>query len=189
MTTEAQANRGTESQTLTQKEAARRLGISIRTLQRFVRQGRLTPTYQAGKTRSVPVFDPEEVEALRITLLSRPAYPQTKTSTQRVRKQSFGFRIDPAELKRLSEEASRHSLSVSEYVRTLIQIGLEGELQQQVIAMNAEIASLKQQIAELEESQRQAQREFTETVEVLLEVGGMSAAEARRWVSRNLGAR
>jgi excisionase family DNA binding protein len=50
---------------VTKKEAAEYLGVSERSIERFVEEGKLTPKYAKGKTNKIPTFSQEAVEALR----------------------------------------------------------------------------------------------------------------------------
>jgi hypothetical protein len=171
---------------MTQQGAAKLLGISVRSLQRFVKQGRLAPTYQRGKTRPVPIFDEAEVETLRAELWNRPVYPQQQTRSEQTKKQPFGLRLAPEEIQRLSEEAARYGRRPSEYARYLVQLGLESAFRQEADHLRQEVVSLQSQVAGLNEAIQNLCDDFVETIEIVLEVAGMSSEEARRWVDENL---
>lgn len=172
---------------MTQKETAAYLMVSIRTLQRFVRRGQLTPSYEPGKTRPVPLFDKAEVEALRATLYARPVYPQSQVPSAQPSKQPFGFRMAPEELERLRVEAVQYGMSISAYARQLVQMGLESALQQKLNALQTNIRSLQHQIEGFEQALDQFQQDFTDAIEIVLEfAGGMTRHEAKKWVDTNL---
>lgn len=44
------------------KQAAKFLGVSVRAIERYVQQGKISVRYEKGKTRSVAVFDQSELE-------------------------------------------------------------------------------------------------------------------------------
>ena len=50
---------------MNKKEAAAALGVSERTIERYVSEGKLHPTYRKGKTNKVADFSEEEIEFLR----------------------------------------------------------------------------------------------------------------------------
>jgi len=169
-----------------QKDAADLLGVSIRSLQRLVQQGKLTATYERGKTRSVPVFDRNEIEALRVETCNRPVYSQKRVRGEHARKPTFGFRAAPEEIQRLSGEAARFGMRPSEYARHLVQLGLESGFRKEADRLSKEIASLQTQIASLTELLRVLRKDVEDTTEIVLEFSGLSADEARCWVDENL---
>ena len=50
---------------MNKKQAAEYLGVSVRALERYVQQGKLTVRYEKGKTRSTANFDQTELEAFK----------------------------------------------------------------------------------------------------------------------------
>ena len=50
---------------MTKKEAAAALGISQRTIERYVKEGRLRPTYRKGRTGNYADFSTQEIEYLK----------------------------------------------------------------------------------------------------------------------------
>lgn len=50
---------------LTKQQAAERLDVSVRAIENYSTQGKLHPTYAAGKRGKVALFDESEVEALK----------------------------------------------------------------------------------------------------------------------------
>jgi excisionase family DNA binding protein len=60
---------------MNKKEVMEALGISQRTLERYVDKGLLSVTYTKGKTNQVSVYDSEEVERLK-QQLAQPKYPR-----------------------------------------------------------------------------------------------------------------
>ncbi len=53
---------------MNKQEAADFLGVSVRALERYVQQGRVSVRYEKGKTRPTARFDPTELEALKAEL-------------------------------------------------------------------------------------------------------------------------
>ena len=60
---------------MTKKEVMEALGISQRTLERYVDKGMLSVTYAKGKTSQISVYDPDEVAKLK-EQLTQPTYPR-----------------------------------------------------------------------------------------------------------------
>jgi excisionase family DNA binding protein len=50
---------------MNKQEAAEYLGVSVRALERYVQQGRISVKYEKGKTRSTASFDETELERFR----------------------------------------------------------------------------------------------------------------------------
>ncbi len=63
-----------EKRHMTKEEAAELLGVSTRAIERYTKQGRLSVTYEKGKTRSVAVYDRAELARLKEELKEAP-YP------------------------------------------------------------------------------------------------------------------
>lgn len=81
---------------LTKLQAAEFLGVTVRTLERYTQEGKIGGRYEKGKTRSVLVYDEEELRAFKAELESKtykPAVDQTPTNPDR----------DGAELSRFVE--------------------------------------------------------------------------------------
>ena len=57
---------------MNKKEAAEFLGISVRPLERYVQQGRISVRYEKGKTRPTANFDPAELETLDAASRTKP---------------------------------------------------------------------------------------------------------------------
>ncbi len=174
---------------MTQKEAANVLRISVRSIQRLVKRGRLSVRYEPGKTRPVAVLDANEVETLRAEFCSRPVFLQGVKSTEQ--KQLFGFRMEPKDLVRLKDEASKYGIHVGAYVRLLLQLSLDGALQSKVGSLNTELNVLQQRVTLLERTLSRfkidVMNDLRETTEVVLEFTGMEPSEATLWVAKNLG--
>lgn len=176
-----------ETTTLTQEEVAKLLSTSVRTVQRYVQQGKLKPAYIRGKTHRVPVFQVAEVTALQQQLSRRPVYLQATLSTPL---KAFALRVAPEEIGRLQEHAVRCGLSPSELARRFLQYGLQdGSIAKDIATLKGERDAIHRRLTELEQSVREVRKEFRETIEILLEFTGLSPKESREWVRVNLKGR
>lgn len=63
------------------KAAAEFLGVSVRALERYVQQGRISVRYEKGKTRPTANFDQAELEAFKAEL-NQPSYKPAIESRQ-----------------------------------------------------------------------------------------------------------
>lgn len=52
-------------QAMNKKEAAEYLNVSTRAIERYTSQGKLTPTYEKGRTGPAPVYDQVQLDELR----------------------------------------------------------------------------------------------------------------------------
>ena len=71
---------------LTKQLAAEFLGVNVRTLERYTQEGKIGGRYEKGKTRSVLVYDEEELRAFKAaqeTTTYKPAVDQTATNPDR----------------------------------------------------------------------------------------------------------
>jgi excisionase family DNA binding protein len=50
---------------MNKKQAAQYLGVSTRAIERYTARGRLTPTYEKGRTGPAPVYDKAQLDALK----------------------------------------------------------------------------------------------------------------------------
>lgn len=70
---------------MNKQEAAEFLGVSVRALERYVQQGRISVKYEKGKTRPTANFDPIELEAFKEELNQptiKPAVEYRQISTE-----------------------------------------------------------------------------------------------------------
>ncbi len=65
---------------LTKLQAAEFLGVTVRTLERYTQEGKIGGRYEKGKTRSVLVYDEEELRAFKAELETK-TYKPTVDST------------------------------------------------------------------------------------------------------------
>ncbi|MEO1433574.1 MAG: helix-turn-helix domain-containing protein [Cyanobacteria bacterium J06632_19] len=70
---------------MNKKQAAEYLGVSVRALERYVQQGKLTVRYEKGKTRPTANFDQTELEAFKEELNQptiKPAVESRQIATE-----------------------------------------------------------------------------------------------------------
>jgi len=78
---------------LTKQQAADFLGVNVRTLERYTQEGKIGGRYEKGKTRSVVVYDEEELRAFKAALETKtykPAVAQTGVFCTTPRKGGIG---------------------------------------------------------------------------------------------------
>ena len=71
---------------LNKQQAADFLGVNVRTLERYTQEGKIGSRYEKGKTRSVVVYDEEELRAFKAaqeTKTYKPAVDSTPTNPDR----------------------------------------------------------------------------------------------------------
>lgn len=70
---------------MNKQEAADYLGVSVRALERYVQQGKISVRYEKGKTRPTANFDPTELEAFKDELNQptvKPAFESRQMATE-----------------------------------------------------------------------------------------------------------
>jgi len=70
---------------MNKQEAANYLGVSVRALERYVQQGKISVKYEKGKTRSTANFDPTELEVFKAELEQptiKPAFEPRQITTE-----------------------------------------------------------------------------------------------------------
>ena len=71
---------------LNKQQAAEFLGVNVRTLERYTQEGKIGSRYEKGKTRSVVVYDEEELRAFKAaqeTKTYKPSVDHTSTNPDR----------------------------------------------------------------------------------------------------------
>ena len=90
---------------MNKQEAAKFLGVSVRALERYVQQGRISVKYEKGKTRPTANFEQAELETLREELTQpsvKPAFESRQISTER--RQEIGITVQtPGEITEFDE--------------------------------------------------------------------------------------
>ncbi len=128
-------------------EAAKYLGVSISTLDRFASKGRLTKGRAKRKTRPVTVFIEEELAKLKAELEeARPQEVFRRLNTTDRLPEGVGFRLDPYYIERLLAGGTERGVSAGEYARTLVIRALEDDREE---GFKRELASLRNTLAEM----------------------------------------
>ena len=158
---------------MNRQKAAALLGVSLRTLDKYRAEGRLSFRYEKGKTRNVVVFEEADVRALKLRLLAERDKARPKASPQaESMSPAVSFHVDRELYQKLSEEGAKWGMSPHQYARQLMVEGMNEELKGRVEELSREIAR---------------QREvFTDAFCAVLEYVGMNETEAARWVEAEL---
>ncbi len=160
-------------------EAAKYLGLTVRTLNTYRRKGTLAFREVPGKTRPTIEYDPSDLDKVKAELdakraSSKKPLPGSKTASQRV---TFG--LSPEGYAELEKEAERYAMSVGEYARRLVREGLESRFQ-------SEATELHNRMKQLETELVHTHQDYAAAFEVLLEYIGLAPEEAKEWVTENL---
>lgn len=67
---------------MTKEEAANRLGVSVRALERYTQQSRIAARYEKGRTRPTIVYDEEEVDRFKVELAQVKHKPALERGAQ-----------------------------------------------------------------------------------------------------------
>ena len=112
---------------MNKQEAADYLGVSIRALERYVQQGRISVTYEKGKTRPTANFDPTELEAFKEELNQptvKPAFESRQLATEQ-QPQTDKLRHNPGEIARFDEVSGLGEIGVIDKLSGIIEALLE----------------------------------------------------------------
>jgi hypothetical protein len=109
---------------MTKREAAEYLGVSIRSLERYTKNGQLSCRYVPGKIGPRPVYDEPDLAAYKIRLQARKKRESVRVDSPEAMR-TIGFRLAPEYIDRLTDEAAKHSMSPRAYARQLLVGALE----------------------------------------------------------------
>lgn len=149
---------------MTIREAAERLGVTPRTLQRYTKEGRIGARQEKGKTRSVTVYEEADVTALQATLESSP-YAKRSQNTA-LATDTITVRLDEHYLTQLALEGAKRGYSAGQYARQLIIGGLEDRHSQELERLRKDVANA--------------------TYATLAYGGKLTPEESEAWVRENL---
>lgn len=124
-------------------EAAAYLGVSVRTLDRIAAKEGLTKGRDRRKTRPVTVFDPKEIERLKVSRGAGAPKDECPTAKSGAA-EAVGFRLSPHYIDLLSKEASRRGMSPGDMARQLVIQSLEGSSSEH---FSSEVLKVRQSIA------------------------------------------
>lgn len=151
---------------LSKQEAATFLEISIRSIERYTRQGRSKPT---------PMYRQDDLETFKAQIKEKQRSVAVQTSHPAP---VVAFRLPQHYFNLLREEGERHALSAGEYARTLLIDALEGGerlgLQEDIALLRCAVEILGADLA-------------TGVLALLLHAGRVeNEVEARAWITANL---
>lgn len=150
-------------------EAAARLGVSVRALERYTSQGKIGVRYERGKTRPVAVYDEADLAALRerlgraVPLRETPLGPPPATET-------VSFRLDPFYLQELRAAAAAEGVSAGSYARRLVVSSLESRHAEDAGLLRRDVAALRADV-------RAFRSAFASSVYTLLLAAGRATTE------------
>lgn len=133
----------------TKAEAAKYLGISVRTLERYTTAQRIPSQLQKGKRRSIRVYREEDLKSLKAELAAerRGRQPEVRSPDAMRR---IGFRLEPVDHERLEELARRARVSPGDYARHLVITALHDtqgtELAAAVTGIERHLADLRKDL-------------------------------------------
>src|SRR5580700_3208896 len=102
---------------LVNKQAAAKLmQVSIRTLERYTKQGKITPVFAPGEPR--PTFNEDELTVLKAVIeAARPSRPQFVESGA---PSCVTFKIAPYHWVQLANRAAQFGMSAGQYARHIV---------------------------------------------------------------------
>lgn len=162
-----------------ENEAALYLNVNARTLYRYRKSGKLAFREATGKTRPVIDYDEADIKKLKQELdrrresLPKPASPSPPAGKR------ISFRMPTEGYEELSREAAKYEMTVAEYARRLVREGLESRFHAEAEELRAEVKRLTKEI-------NVVRNDVAGAFEVVLEHVGLSADEAKQWVTENL---
>ena len=178
---------------LRRKEAAIALGVSLRTLDSYRAEGRLSVQVCKGERGpDVVYFDPEEIAQLaterdaKITQRRNRIREQSRLRARQSEERKLRLTLSPYHLERLKAEAGEAGMKTQDYARSLLRDGTLKELQRIIGEQETETRELRQEIAQLKTALRSERKTMAEAFAVALEFSGLKREDARAWVNRNL---
>ena len=108
---------------MNKQEAADYLGVSVRALERYVQQGRISVKYEKGKTRPTANFDPKELETFKTELEQptiKPAFESRQLATEQ-QPQQGNLTYQSGEMARFDEVSEFGEIGVIEKLSGIIE--------------------------------------------------------------------
>ena len=162
---------------LNKEEAAHRLGLSTRSLERYTRQGKIAAHYQKGRTKPVPFYEEADLEALRAEMDLLPQAPCPARAEAAIPAETISFRLSPEHMKMLETAASKRGMGRNAYARALAVDGLESG---EGLRLHEDIAQVRRLLLLIGEDMA------TMALALLLNAGRIGQEEeAREWVLTN----
>jgi excisionase family DNA binding protein len=108
---------------MNKQEAADYLGVSVRALERYVQQGRISVKYEKGKTRPTANFDQTELEPFKEELNQptvKPAFESRQIATKQ-EQQTGKLAQNPGEIARFDEVSGFGEIGVIDKLSGIIE--------------------------------------------------------------------
>ena len=108
---------------MNKKEAANFLDVSVRALERYVQQGRISVRYEKGKTRPTANFEPAELETFK-TELNQPSYKpavQSRQNTSNIEFRQIATDVQPEADKAMVYSGNIGEISVVDKLAGIIE--------------------------------------------------------------------
>ncbi len=146
--------------------AAAYLNLTPRTLRNYRRQGKLPYREVKGKTRPVIAYEQRDLDHLKAEL-EKKRRRSKKPGEVKPPLPRITFSLGITEHEELCAEARKQDQAPGDYARRLVRERTESQAR-----ANAEIQKIR--------------KEFSLAFEVVLEMGGLPADQAKQWVTDNL---
>jgi DNA-binding transcriptional MerR regulator len=137
------------------QEAAKFLGVTVRTLHNLVKSHALACAYRKGTTRDIVVYQREDLERIKAERLA-PSLPKDDTNNLN----HVQFRVNDHDYKALKQGAKRHDMSPNSYARSLVNEGLA--LREELSALRADYLKVTDHLAESQEAQQTLQEQLAQ---------------------------
>lgn len=108
---------------MNKQEAADYLGVSVRALERYVQQGKISVKYEKGKTRPTANFDPKELETFKAELEQptiKPAFESRQIATE-PQSDTDKLTHNPGEIARFDEVSTFGEIGVIDKLSGIIE--------------------------------------------------------------------
>ena len=163
---------------MTESEATNYLHLTARTLRNYRRSGKLPYREVPGKTRPIIEYRQDDIDRLKAELQKqRQRSLKPKTVAPALPRVTFG--LPPGELSELTAEAKKYGMTPADYARRLVRERMES-------SFKSEAVELRYELAKANAETRKIRKEFALAFEVVLEIAGLPADQAKQWVTDNL---
>ena len=158
--------------------AAAYLNLTPRTLRNYRRQGKLPYREVKGKTRPVIAYEQRDLDHLKAEL-EKKRRRSKKPGAVKPPLPRITFSLGTTEHEELCAEARKQDQAPGDYARRLVRERTESQAR-------AETAELREELARANAEIQKIRKEFSLAFEVVLEMGGLPADQAKQWVTDNL---
>jgi hypothetical protein len=162
---------------MTKQQAAQTLGVTVRTVERYLTAGKLPYTQRKIDDRVIDDIDDDEVHALKAARDVAAAEREQRVVPPTVM-QHVSFRVEPEYLQVLEIEAARRQLKRTEYARQIFCHALtEKQIQQ------AQLEELRDDVQRLNHGVDELRRGMVEMFfQLLVQVCKIKETEAEEWI-------